>query len=306
MRNFWRIILLLAFLDSCGDQQHEASAPLTQPLTTYYCPSPFRYNAGSQLCESATEALGPFTHGMFTRCEAEGGGDGCKTDRWELGFARKLRGTGDCPFGATRQGGLCVEGKQAFGPFALEHVIACRGRDGGLACDSMRWDRDFAFNSLPKELYTFPLAGPALADYTEDPRSFGSCRDNCTRRHAAADLYANQGTLVHAIGAGEVLDFYEFYLGTYALVVDHGDFIVRYGEITGQLPPGIQVGARVKQGQGIAYVGRLVGLSNDMVHFERFAGWGQGALTDRDNYPYQRRKDLVDPTLDLIAWKYPK
>ncbi len=306
MRHFRGILVLLLLSGSCGDQQNQVAVPLTQPLATYSCPSPFRYNSNTQLCETSSEALGPFTRAMMRKCQDNGGGEGCSKDRWDLEFARNLRGSGDCPYGATAKDGLCIEGAQAYGPFTLEHVIACRTKSGGLACNSTRWERDFAFQTLPRDAFTFPLSGPALANYTEEPRNFGSCRDNCTRRHAAADLYAQTGTLVRSIGAGEVIDFYEFYLGTYALVVDYGDFIVRYGEITEELPQGIRVGAQVKQGQAIAYVGRLIGLSQDMVHFERFAGWEQGPLTNRENYPYQRRKDLVDPTLDLIAWKYPK
>ena len=161
-------------------------------------------------------------------------------------------------------------------------------------------------NSLLMQTFLFPLASAALADYKQAPRSFGSCRDSCTRRHAAADLYASTGTVIHSIGEGEILDFYEFYLGTYALIVDYGAFIVRYGEIKGELPYGIHVGAKVKQGQTIAHIGRLTGLAQDMLHFEKYRGIVQGPLTNRSNPPFLRRQDLVNPTADLVTWKYPK
>jgi hypothetical protein len=103
-----------------------------------------------------------------------------------------------------------------------------------------------------------------------------------------------------------VEDFYDFYQGTFALVVDHGDFVVRYGEIKSNLPSGVYVGAKVRRGQRIASVGRLDGLDISMLHFERFSGDESGPLTDRGNPPYQRRGDLVNPTKALIAWKYPR
>lgn len=176
------------------------------------------------------------------------------------------------------------------------------GQDCEKAISEEPIDPNFQLN----DAFVFPLAGPAQANYTEAPRSFGSCRNNCNRLHAGADLYTNTGSIIYAIANGEIIDFYEFYLGTYALVIDHGDFVVRYGEIKGKLPQGMRIGARVRQGQGIAYVGRLIGLSQDMLHFERYAGWARGSLTDTGNYPYQRRSDLVNPTQDLIAWKYPR
>lgn len=154
--------------------------------------------------------------------------------------------------------------------------------------------------------FTFPFAGPADANYTVAPRSFGSCRSNCTRLHAAADLYGRTNRPIYAVGNGTVLDFHYFYDGTFALVVDHGDFIVRYGEIQENLPQNVAIGRYVQAGQLIAYVGDLISLQQSMLHFERFTGDASGPLTVRDNLPYQRRVDLEDPTADLIAWPYPR
>ncbi|MFW7381111.1 MAG: M23 family metallopeptidase [Oligoflexus sp.] len=159
--------------------------------------------------------------------------------------------------------------------------------------------------TMDSRRFTFPFSGPADAKYTEAPRSFGSCRSNCTRLHAAADLYGLIGRPIYAVGAGSVIDFHYFYDGTYALVVNHGDFIVRYGEIGQSLPQGIAVGSQVRAGQLIAYVGDLISLNQSMLHFERFSGKATGPLTVRDNPPYQRRSDLENPTADLIAWPYP-
>jgi hypothetical protein len=305
MRQLLRNALFFLLLASCGAGSTDEADSLSGAADSSFCPAPFKYQTSSRLCETATEALGPFPEAMIKKCREFGGGAGCDSREWALSMARSARGTGICPLGTVSEKGLCSDQKHAYGPFLLSHVAACRRKGGGAACDSMRWDLDFALMSRPQDTFTFPLSGPALANYTEPPRSFGSCRDDCTRRHAAADLYTGTGTIIRAVSDGEIIDFYEFYLGTYALVIDHGAFIVRYGEITGNLPAGIRIGARVRQGQGVAYVGRLVGLNQDMLHFERFAGWATGPLTVRDRYPYQRRADLVDPTQDLLAWKYP-
>lgn len=104
---------------------------------------------------------------------------------------------------------------------------------------------------------------------------------------------------------------YEFYCATYALEIDHGDFVVRYGEIQGKAF--VKAGDRVIMGQKIAFVGHLVGIKvdSDMLHFEMFDGTAAGSLTDKsaacakrpDGVPFYRRRDLVDPTPFLNAWK---
>lgn len=154
--------------------------------------------------------------------------------------------------------------------------------------------------------HTFPFNGPADADYTTGARAFGSCRDDCNRKHGGADLYGKRRRLVYSVGSGTIVDFSPFYLGTWALVVDHGDFIVRYGELDDQLVSGLKTGSKISRGQAIGYIGKMSGLSQSMLHFERFSGRGRGPLTDRSNRPFQRRSDLVDPTDDLILWKYPR
>lgn len=154
--------------------------------------------------------------------------------------------------------------------------------------------------------FTFPFNGPADADYTTGIRAFGSCRDDCERRHAAADLYGTNRRIVYSIGSGTIIDFSSFYLGTWALVVDHGQFIVRYGELDDQLVSGLSNGSRISRGQPIGYIGKMAGLSQSMLHFERYTGESRGPLTVRSNPPFQRRDDLVNPTSDLLLWKYPR
>lgn len=136
----------------------------------------------------------------------------------------------------------------------------------------------------------FPLFGFPLEEMTTGGREFGASRDGGHRRHAANDLVEYPGNPVYAVADGRIIDYYEFYYSSYAVVVDHGGFVVRYGEIS-DLWKGLQVGDYVKAGQKIGVVSYL-----HMLHFEKFRGTHYGPLTNRRNFPYQRREDLVKPT----------
>lgn len=113
---------------------------------------------------------------------------------------------------------------------------------------------------------------------------------------------------VLAVDDGKVMHRANFYLGTDELAVDHGKFVVRYGEVDKvKLVKGIKSGEPVTKGQIIADVGRL-----KMLHFEMYQGTETGPLTQKmnfDNYKYlelknfQRRPYLIDPTPYLDQWK---
>ena len=144
----------------------------------------------------------------------------------------------------------------------------------------------------------FPLKVRPEKDYKTSPRKFGASRSGGKRLHAGCDLYAKPETEILAMDDGKIIRFYEFYLGTYALEVDHGGFIARYGEIS-RVALGIQKNSIVKKGQIIAHVGELKfksGTKLSMLHLEMYSGKAKGSLTNRSNKPYQRRSDLVDPT----------
>lgn len=155
-------------------------------------------------------------------------------------------------------------------------------------------------------LYSFPL--PVIPDesYKSGGRRFGALRNKGQRTHAGCDLIAAPGTPICAIADGKVrMNPYYFYNGTYALEVEHGQMLVRYGEI---LPTAvhdsrltflaeIKKGALVKKGQVIAYVGKM--LKDSMLHFECYSNATlPGGLTDRSKSggAFQRRSDLMDPT----------
>lgn len=159
----------------------------------------------------------------------------------------------------------------------------------------------------------FPFARAATADWLHTPRCFGSNRNGGQRAHAGCDLYAPVGRVIHAVRDGEVMrDPYAFYAETDALEIDHGDFVLRYGEIQ----PGcaLRKGDKVKKGQPIAHVGRLIGIDvpSAMLHLEMYQGTGSGTLSQTsaatsakrgDGVPFMRRADLVDPTPFLNDWK---
>ena len=108
-------------------------------------------------------------------------------------------------------------------------------------------------------------------------------------------LYGSDGTprSVYAMQDGVVVDFIaNFYGGTSAIVINHGNFYALYGEITTQL----RVGDAVNQGDEI---GKMLLSSREtlMLHLEIFVG-GYGSYS-RDNV-YR-----IDPTYayDLPDWR---
>ena len=144
----------------------------------------------------------------------------------------------------------------------------------------------------------FPFKSKPSESYKTGNRAYGTNRSRGNRKHAGVDLYAPKGTAIRAMKDGKVLQYYSFYLGTQALEIDHGDMVIRYGEIA-KVADGIKTGVAVKRGQIIAYVGELVfksGNKMSMLHLEAYKGTGSGALTVRSAKPYQRRSDLFDPT----------
>jgi murein DD-endopeptidase MepM/ murein hydrolase activator NlpD len=158
--------------------------------------------------------------------------------------------------------------------------------------------------------FLFPFDRLPDLNWTEDIRRFGARRSGGARAHAACDLYFPEGTIIHAITSGKVtLGPYPFYQGTYALEIDHGAFLARYGEI--QQSALVHQGDHVNAGQPIAKVGNLIGITNSMLHLELYDKSAQGQLTVKgvqtartaSGVPYMRRRDLIDPTSRLNEWK---
>jgi murein DD-endopeptidase MepM/ murein hydrolase activator NlpD len=170
--------------------------------------------------------------------------------------------------------------------------------------------------------------------YKNGERAFGSSRKKGKRAHAGCDLYAPVGEKIYAVADGVITRYRNFYGQTYAVEVNHGDFIVRYGEVQppleneyeidgppddvcNGLPSNLKETSKVTRGQLIAFVGqlrldkdnngKLHNYPRQMLHFELYKGDGQGALTNPSNVNYknvpqrnyERRSDLLDPTSPL-------
>jgi murein DD-endopeptidase MepM/ murein hydrolase activator NlpD len=183
------------------------------------------------------------------------------------------------------------------------------GKPGKLtwaALDALRPDDD----GIPEG--SFPLARVPDADYTTGMRAFGARRSGGTRAHAGVDLYAKQGTDVFAVADGTVLRVAPFYLGTWAIEVDHGAFIARYCEVSPNVR--VKVGEHVQREQHIGDVGHMVGITlpSDMLHFEVYNKTATGSLTQTsparsarhtNGLLFKRRKDLKNPTPYLNRWR---
>lgn len=63
------------------------------------------------------------------------------------------------------------------------------------------------------------------------PRCLGYVRGDGNRHHAGVDLHANFGDVIVAVDSGKIVNFYYFYNGTFALFIDHGNYVVNYGEV---------------------------------------------------------------------------
>ena len=150
--------------------------------------------------------------------------------------------------------------------------------------------------------FIFPLRKRPDENYTTGGRGFGSNRSGGSRRHAACDLIADPGTEILAMADGKVIRGPSFfYEGTYALEVKHANgMVVRYGEISKLVPPGIKAGTEVSRGQVIASVGQL-NSGSSMLHLEMYDGTEEGPLTVGGDNSFNRRADLVDPTPFLDA-----
>ena len=157
----------------------------------------------------------------------------------------------------------------------------------------------------------FPFESLPDPDWSAPPRCFGARRSQGARAHAGCDIYFPVGTTIRAIADGTVIEEpHLFYAGTDSVVIDHGDFVARYGEVQSGSAH-VHKGDRVRACQPIAKVGKLDGLTISMLHLELYDKSAQGPLTVNasvgkrtpDGRPFMRRKDLMDPTAKLNDWK---
>lgn len=55
--------------------------------------------------------------------------------------------------------------------------------------------------------------------------------DSGPRTHAGIDLAARHKDVIRAVTDGKIISFYWFTFNVYALIVDHGSFVINYGEV---------------------------------------------------------------------------
>jgi murein DD-endopeptidase MepM/ murein hydrolase activator NlpD len=120
----------------------------------------------------------------------------------------------------------------------------------------------------PRALEVNTLLADGGASGQNASRRFLADRNGGNRFHCAIDLYCSQGDAVVAVEDGEIVNFYSFYEGTNALLVQHGAYVVNYGEVAPNSLStlGLGVSSRVVAGQRIGTIGRL-----NMLHFETYA-----------------------------------
>lgn len=146
--------------------------------------------------------------------------------------------------------------------------------------------------------FSFPLAYHPSPTWKTGGRYFGASRDHGNRLHGGCDLLGPRGTTIYAIADGILVQpEYYFYSGTYAVELQHGPFMVRYGEILRHSYIG---GQRVRRGQPIAKIGRLDSGSS-MLHFEMYSN-GNNHNTLSGGGAYRRRADLINPSPYLDQW----
>ena len=184
--------------------------------------------------------------------------------------------------------------------YDVSTVVTSQG--GGVVCERAMYGaptREDHESSIIKPfegepLYPFTTDGSVACGHwppgSLDYPYFGAPR-NGTRLHAGIYIYpeAGAGAPVFAVKDGRVIKvdvFYVRYTGeaTYAVLVDHGDFVANYGELQ---PPAVRPGDPVKQGQTIGLVSGTLQL-----HFEMYTPGTTSWLSWYGPQP----ANLIDPT----------
>jgi murein DD-endopeptidase MepM/ murein hydrolase activator NlpD len=131
---------------------------------------------------------------------------------------------------------------------------------------------------------------------SQDYPYFEAPRNRNTRKHAGIDIYpiGGKGTSVKAMKAGQVIKVALFYTRahgekTYAVLIDHGDFVANYAELK---KPDIKVGQRI--GQKVR-IGSISGTGQ--LHLELY----ETGTTDWLRWYGERPRNLIDPTSVLLG-----
>lgn len=139
---------------------------------------------------------------------------------------------------------------------------------------------------------------------------YGHNRSNGQRSHAGCDIYAQDGEPIYAVKSGVIISNETIlkspnWGNAGAITIDHGDYIIRYGEVKNIT----KTSGTVYQGEKIAEVSNTtIFPSQPMLHLEMYDKSATGSLTNR-NSPKKvngrlimRRVDSIDPTQYLEQW----
>ena len=132
-------------------------------------------------------------------------------------------------------------------------------------------------------------------------RRFLAHRTDGGRYHVGIDLWANDKDPVVACEDGTIVAFYHFYRSTYALLVEHNNLVINYGEVHKDSlnANGLKIGDSVKAGQVIGMVGKMY--SSSMLHFETYT------KSTRANKRFMvggtAPKEILNPTTYLLFLK---
>jgi hypothetical protein len=149
----------------------------------------------------------------------------------------------------------------------------------------------------------FPLRNVPKKSWKTGPGAFGQKLTTANSINPGCSLYCSIKTDVFCITSGYVLKGnYYFYAGTYAVDIDHGGYIVRYGGLSKKAF--VETGDYVNAGQVIGEVGDMKNVTASQLHIELFDKSAEGPLNvgvqasalDANGIAFHRRKDLQDPT----------
>lgn len=142
--------------------------------------------------------------------------------------------------------------------------------------------------------FIFPLDNYTDSFLKKESCKFGAIRDNGERLHAGIDLLSKDKEPVLAIWDGIVIEEPSlFFAKTYQIVIDHGFLLARYCEI--KPLSFIKKGINVKAGEKIGEITKS-SINTTMLHLEIYTNKEKGSLTQKDNKPFLRRNDLINPT----------
>ncbi|MCW5203865.1 peptidoglycan DD-metalloendopeptidase family protein [Desulfobulbus sp. US4] len=199
-----------------------------------------------------------------------------------------------------------VEEIQEPGPAVKEAEIDIdAGADGDLDAgvgDALDGGVDDASASTTENGYAFPLPRDKAVRH-HNYRTKRINKKGVEIEHAGEDIFAPAGTPVSAMQKGTVRkNPYKFKPFTrkdgtegwvYALEVDHGDVIVRYGELSKDSVEIWKKDDPVDRKQKLGELGMM--RDHSMLHIEVYSNKAPGKLTDKSNPPTMRRSGLMKP-----------